>query len=79
MVPLGTVEANDAEIELNSYMCLVRFAVECNYKDLKEKWNRNDFTSMLKVRLASLGLLYRVSASLLNISTCLYKSGQVGH
>lgn len=76
--PFGTVGASVAELDFNRRMCGVRVAVEWNYKDLKQQWSSNDFSRQLKVRMAPIALLYKASAILLNMRTCLYKGGQTG-
>lgn len=62
----------------NTEMSKVREAVEWSYKDLKQMLTRNDFARSLKVRQASISLMFTASTVLLNFKTCLKNVGQVG-
>ena len=65
------------ESMFNFIMSGLRVSVEWNYKDLKQLWCRNDFPRMLKVRQLPVGMLYKASALLMNMRTCLYRGGGV--
>lgn len=56
-----------------------RIVVELYYKDLKQKRTTKDFRSVLKMRHAPITLMYKASALLLNMATCLYKGGRIGY
>lgn len=77
-VPFGTVGATLQQVLFNRAMSGVRVAVEWNYKDLKQMWSTNDYSRLLKVRQAPIGLIYKASALMLNLRTCIYKGGQAG-
>lgn len=68
--------ATAEQVAFNSEMSSLRVLVEHNYRDLKQMWTSQDFARQLKVRLAPIGLLYKSSAILLNVRTCLYQGGQ---
>lgn len=55
----------------------VRTSAECSHEDLKQAWERDYISSLLKVRHFPVGLLYGVLALLLNFKTCIEKGGQV--
>lgn len=72
----GTCSAEEGTV--NTRMSEARVSVEHNYKDVKQLWSSQDFARKIKVRLAPVGLLYRMSALLTNFRVCLYQSGQIG-
>lgn len=78
IVPYCAMGASVEQMAFNAAMSSVRVAVEWNYKDLKQVWATNDYARLLKVRKAPVAILYKASALLLNMRTCLYKGGQVG-
>lgn len=64
-------------MEFNRKMSAVSAAVEHNYKDLKQFWTSQDFARNLKVGQASIALIYKYLALLLNMRACLYQRRQV--
>lgn len=74
--PFLTAFASLPELRFNADMSSLRVLVEHNYRDLKQFWCSQDFARNLKVRLSPVGLLYKSSAIMLNLRTCLYQGGQ---
>ena len=73
----NSIALTDEEGEYNTDMSAVRVTVEWNYKDLKQLWNRNDYSRSLKVRQFPVSLLYVGSTVLLNYKTFIENWGQV--
>lgn len=70
------VNGSAAELTYNREMSAVQEAVEWTYKNFKQLWTLQDFKNALKVRQASITLLYKTSSLLWNFKTCLYSYGQ---
>ena len=78
-VPFSKLPLSGVQLEFNRLMSTVRVPVEWHYKDLKQIWKRNDISRGLHVRQCPVGLLYRVSALLLNFKSCLEKGDQIAN
>jgi len=71
--PLGG-EADAEEDTQNTDMAGLRVSVEWGYKEVKQVFTSLDFKRKLKIREGPVALVYRCTALLWNMRTCLYGS-----
>lgn len=79
ILPFNSKTADAAKMQFNRKMSAVFVALEWDYKDLKQKYSFNDVRRLLTLRYAPIALVYKDGALYLNMATCKYKDGQIGH
>lgn len=75
IVPFIASAANALKMNLNMIMSVVRVDFDRNYKDLKQKYSKNDFRRLQTLYNAPVTSRYETSALFLNMASCLYQGG----